>query len=184
MHVSFSPLQIPGAFSLTLPCKKDERGESVKSYAQSDFQQKIDFIPIETMWIHSKCGVLRGIHFQHTQEQSKLIHCLQGEIFAVIVDLRQKEKTFKRWCSVELQTSQACFIPSGCAFGSLARQDTQMLVQYGNHPYIPHDNTGIRWNDPDLAIPWPLQSFGGIPILSASDQFLPSFKDFLSSVKK
>ena len=185
MRISFSPLSIPGAFSLSLPCKKDERGESVKSYTQFDFQQQlVGFSPIETLWIHSNKGVLRGIHFQHTQEQSKLIYCIQGEIFGIIVDLRQKEKTFGQWCSVELQTSQECFVPSGCAFGSFALQDAQMLVQYGNNPYISHHNTGIRWDDRDLSIPWPLQSFGGKPILSSLDRSLPSFQDFLSSINK
>ncbi|MBD3419508.1 MAG: dTDP-4-dehydrorhamnose 3,5-epimerase [Chitinivibrionales bacterium] len=158
---------------------KDNRGFFLETYAEKKFAERgIDAVFVQDN--HSKSvalGVLRGLHFQVPPcEQAKLVRTTKGRILDVIVDIRIASPTYGHWQSFELteENYHMLFVPRGFAHGfcTLA-PDTE--VQYKvDSPYAPTHDAGIRWNDPDLAIDWPIDN----PVLSPKDALLPLHKDF------
>jgi dTDP-4-dehydrorhamnose 3,5-epimerase len=116
-------------------------------------------------------GTLRGLHFQATRPQAKIVQVLDGEIFDVAVDIRPASATFGQWAGVLLsgQNHRQLFIPQGFAHGFCVLSQTALFVYKCSQFYCPEDESGIVWNDPDLAIHWPIQD----PILSPKDRDLP-----------
>lgn len=120
-------------------------------------------------------GTLRGLHFQYPPfAQAKLVRCLKGRVFDVAVDLRRKSPTFKRWVGVELTAAQGnqLFIPAGYAHGFITLDPNSEIAYKVDAYYAPEVDGGIIWNDPDVAIDWPLPS--AAPLLSDKDLKLPS----------
>lgn len=127
---------------------------------------------------HSKSakGILRGLHYQVTQPQDKLVWCLQGEVWDVAADVRPGSPTFGKWYGVRL-TSEAknqIFVPAGFAHGFVVLSDTAEVAYKCSRLYAPNDEGGIIWNDPDLGIEWPIDE---APTLSTKDAALPSLKN-------
>jgi len=126
-------------------------------------------------------GTLRGIHFQTPPHaQAKLVRCLKGRIWDVAVDLRAGSPTYGQWVAAELTAAKGeqLSIPAGFGHGFLTLEpDTEVSYKVDDF-YAPDCDAGIAWNDPDLAIPWPLP--GAAPQLSDKDARLPAFKDFIS----
>lgn len=122
-------------------------------------------------------GTLRGLHFQTPPfAQAKLVQCLQGRIFDVAVDIRRASPTYGKWFGLELSADNGkqLFIPAGYAHAFLTLEDDCMIAyKVDAHYSAPHDG-GIAWNDPAIAIDWPLE---GDPILSAKDNKLPNLSD-------
>lgn len=126
-------------------------------------------------------GTLRGLHFQlPPHPQAKLVRCLAGGIFDVAVDLRQGSPTYGRWAGVELtaENGRQFYIPAGFAHGFVTLvPDTSVFYKVTGY-YAPECDRGLAWNDPDIAVEWPL--LGQAPILSAKDREQPSLKNFQS----
>jgi dTDP-4-dehydrorhamnose 3,5-epimerase len=125
----------------------------------------------------SKPGVLRGLHFQTQPSQGKLVGCSRGRIWDVAVDLRPHSQSYGKWYSAELsaENGRLLWIPSGFAHGFCVLGDEPADVQYKVDAfYNPKMEFGIRWDDPDLQIPWPIKN----PIVSERDSALPSFADY------
>ena len=104
-------------------------------------------------------GALRGMHFQHPPHaEGKWVRCLRGRVFDVAVDLRRESPAFLRWHAVELspEKANAFFIPEGCAHGFQALEDDCQLLYLHTAAYAPESEGGVRWDDPRLAIDWPL----------------------------
>jgi len=126
---------------------------------------------------HSKsvpAGVLRGLHFQTPPfEQSKLVRVIRGAVFDVAVDLRRGSPAFGRWRGFELseRNFDMLFIPRGFAHGFCTLEENTEIVYKVDNPYSPENDTGIIWNDPELAISWPVAE----PVLSEKDKRLPGF---------
>jgi dTDP-4-dehydrorhamnose 3,5-epimerase len=123
-------------------------------------------------------GTLRGIHFQRPPHaQAKLIRCLRGRIFDVAVDLRPRSPTFGRWTSVELsaEAGNQLFVPAGFGHGFLTLEPDCEVAYKVDAYYAAEADAGIAWDDPDLAIPWPLH--GAAPLLSDKDRALPAFAE-------
>jgi len=124
-------------------------------------------------------GTLRGLHFQSPPHaQAKLVRCLRGRIFDVAVDIRRSSPTFGKWAGLELsaENGKQLFIPFGYAHGFVTLEPDCEIAYKVNDFYAPDCDGGIAWNDPDIAIDWPL---GGLsPLLSDKDAILPSLKDF------
>jgi len=130
----------------------------------------------------SKKGVLRGLHYQVEQAQGKLVRVLRGEIFDVVVDLRTGSGTFGKWFGLSLSASEQrmLWIPKGFAHGFYTLSETAEVAYKVTEFYSPQNERTILWNDPDLAIRWPLE---GEPILSEKDKTGHSFRQFRSSVR-
>ena len=144
---------------------------SEKLGVQSKFCQDNESVSV-------KAGTIRGIHFQKAPlAQAKLVRCLRGRIFDVAVDLRRESPTFQKWVGVELSAERGnqLFVPSGFGHGFLTMEDDCHVAYKVDAYYAPHADGGIRWDDPELAIDWPMIS--GAPILSDKDATLPMLSD-------
>lgn len=131
---------------------------------------------------HSKSvkGVLRGIHFQkEPYGQGKLVRCVSGKIFDVVVDLRSNSETYGKWLGFELSHENKCmlFIPRGLGHGFLTLSDeAEIFYKVANSEYTPSHESGIIWNDSEIGIKWPLKEYEiSAPILSEKDSKLPKF---------
>jgi dTDP-4-dehydrorhamnose 3,5-epimerase len=123
----------------------------------------------------SRRGTLRGLHFQNPMPQGKLVSVLQGEVFDVAVDIRRSSPTLGRWQGVTLsgENKRQFYVPPGFAHGFLVLSETAMFQYKCTERYSPEDEQAIRWNDPDLAIKWPVKD----PILSERDTKAPLLRD-------
>lgn len=148
----------------------DSRGFFYESFNQQVFEDKTGVKAQFVQDNHSRSiqNVLRGLHYQIQQPQGKLVRVLQGAIFDVAVDLRQNSPTFAQWVGWELsaENRRQIWIPAGFAHGFLVLSETAEVLYKTTDYYAPQHERCIRWDDPDLAIAWPLQS---LPILSAKD---------------
>jgi dTDP-4-dehydrorhamnose 3,5-epimerase len=126
-------------------------------------------------------GTLRGLHFQMPPHpQGKLVRCLAGAIFDVAVDIRNGSPTYGQWIGVELsaENGKQLYIPVGFAHGFMTLEpDTMIFYKVTDH-YAPDCDRGLAWNDPDLAVDWPIKD--NKPLLSAKDEKQMSFNDFHS----
>ena len=125
-----------------------------------------------------KAATIRGIHFQREPHaQAKLVRCLKGRIFDVAVDLRWASPTFKKWVGVELSADlgNQLYVPAGFGHGFMTLEDDCHVAYKVDAYYAPQADGGIRWDDPELAINWPM--IGSVPTLSDKDAGLPCFAD-------
>ncbi len=178
----FEKTGFPEVIRITPFSASDDRGGIVKDYAEEPFAENgILFTPVETIYIESHKGVLRGLHFQRVQQQPKLIRCLSGKVWSAIVDIRKESPSFGKWISEEIseRNSRALFVPEGFAFGTLAMEDSLLSSKCGQRFYAEYDS-GIYWNDPDLDIQWPIDQTS-VVIISEKDKRLQSLKEYRES---
>ncbi len=127
----------------------------------------------------AKAGTIRGMHFQTTPyAQAKLVRCIVGRIFDVVVDVRRASPTFGKWEATEMSAAlgNQIFVPAGYAHGFLTLEDHCEVVYKVDRYYAADADQGITWSDPDIAIDWPL--FGVTVSLSTKDEGLPLLRDF------
>lgn len=149
----------------------DERGFFYESFNQKQFEaaigRKVEFVQDN----HSRSvkGVLRGLHYQVSQPQGKLVRVAVGEVFDVAVDIRKDSPTFGQWVGVPLsaENKRQLWIPEGLAHGFVVTSDVAEFLYKTTDYYAPEHERCILWNDPDLAIDWPLD---GEPTLSGKDK--------------
>jgi len=159
---------IPEVFIIEPKVFGDDRGFFYESFNKKLFSEYIkdDFVQDN----HSKSakGVLRGLHYQLKQPQGKLVRVTIGEVYDVAVDIRKNSPTFGRWVGVELSAAnkRMLWVPKGFAHGFLVVSEFAEFLYKTTDFYDPSSERCILWNDPDLAIPWPI---GNSPILSAKD---------------
>ncbi len=157
---------------------QDKRGYFMKSFEASFFEDHgLDADVCEQFDSFSYRNVVRGLHFQTENPQSKLVRCIKGEIFDVAVDLRSDSPTYGKWHAEILSgdNMKSYFIPRGFAHGFQVLSDEALVSYLCNGLYSPGTDTGILWNDPDLAISWPICDD---VILSERDGSHMSFADF------
>jgi dTDP-4-dehydrorhamnose 3,5-epimerase len=123
----------------------------------------------------SSKGVLRGLHYQWPRPQGKLVSVLEGEVYDVAVDIRRGSPTFGQWEAVVLsaQNKRQFWIPEGFAHGFAVLSDTALFHYLCTDVYVKEVDAGVRWNDADIAVDWPLSA----PTLSAKDESAPFLKD-------
>lgn len=156
----------------------DERGYFMETYNKEEFEkQGLDMTFIQDNESKSKKGVLRGLHFQSKYSQGKLVRCTQGAVWDVGVDLRQGSKTYGQWAGVELSADNKTmfYIPEGFAHGFVVLTDEATFNYKCTNLYTPEYDGGIRWNDPDIGVEWPVE--GMDLLLSEKDQNQPFLKD-------
>jgi dTDP-4-dehydrorhamnose 3,5-epimerase len=157
----------------------DERGFFFESFNQRAFNEAVGHTVDFVQDNHSRSakGVLRGLHFQRPPHaQGKLVRVTQGSVFDVAADTRPGSPTFGRWVGVELSGAnhRQMWIPAGLAHGFLVTSDSADFLYKTTDYYRPESEGSVRWDDPDLAIAWPL---GGItPALSAKDAAAPTLR--------
>jgi len=161
----------------------DERGWFAESYNAARYAELgIDAAFCQDNHVKSfAAGALRGLHFQRPPHgQAKLVRCVRGSIWDVAVDVRSGSPTYGQWAAAELTGENALqiFVPIGFAHGYLTLEaDTEVEYKVSDF-HAPDFEGGLIWNDPTLALPWPLPP--GAPILSPKDRLLPRLKDFES----
>jgi dTDP-4-dehydrorhamnose 3,5-epimerase len=169
--VKVTPTRIPEVLILEPRVFEDPRGFFFESYNRRVFKQATGLDPqfVQDNQSFSVRNVLRGLHYQVRQPQGKLITVLAGEVFDVAVDLRRSSPTFGKWASGTLSggTHRAIWIPPGFAHGFLVLSEQALIHYKASDYYAPEHERTLAWNDPDLAIAWPLE---GEPIVSDKDQ--------------
>jgi dTDP-4-dehydrorhamnose 3,5-epimerase len=180
-YIVFESLDIEGLYKIHPFRVYDERGTFTKDFStESMIQNKFDFNIVEVFYTNSYKGVIRALHFQSIKEQAKLIRCISGKIFDVVVDLRTDSPTFGQWRSFILseENSLQLLIPKGFAHGYLVLENAIVSYKCDEKFYAEYDS-GIKWNDKDLKIDWPLDLVEENIIISERDQNLKSFREYI-----
>ncbi len=185
MPCSFYPCQsIQGPVVVEPRLFSDKRGFFMETFKRSEFMQagiEVDFVQDNQSL--SVGPVIRGLHFQlPPRQQGKLLRAVEGRIWDLAVDLRPDSPTFLRWLAVELddQSNRMFYIPPGFAHGFATLSPRAQLFYKCSAEYDPQLDSGIRWNDPTLAIPWPIDDAQ----ISAKDNDLPLLdSDFFRSLR-
>ncbi len=168
---------IPGVLILEPRVFGDDRGWFFESYRRDRLAELgIECEFVQDNHARSQKGVLRGMHFQWPHAQAKLCRVVQGAVQDVVVDVRTGSPTFGQWVDVVLsaENRKQIFVPRGFAHGYLVLSGTAEFVYKCDEVYHPEDDAGIAWNDPDVNIPWMLDSE---PTLSGKDRLHPRLKD-------
>lgn len=178
MPFEFEKLEIDGVILIKPKVFGDSRGFFMESYKKSEFSKNgIDVKFVQDNHSKSARGVLRGLHYQAKPEaQAKLVRCIKGKIFDVVVDLRLNSKTYGKWAKAELsgENNYMLFIPEGFAHGFVVISDEAELLYKTNTEFSPQHDRGLLWCDKDINIDWGIDFE---PILSEKDKFQPKFTE-------
>ena len=178
------PTSLPDIFFIEPKVFSDSRGFFFESYSRRDMERigiRDDFVQDNQSC--SVKGVVRGLHFQSRHPQGKLVRVLRGSIYDVVVDLRKGSPAFGTSIGFEIsaQDFRMIWIPVGFAHGFLSLEDHTEVLYKTTDFYYPEYDAGIRWNDSDLGICWPLEQYGiASAIISEKDAKLPLLKEFES----
>jgi dTDP-4-dehydrorhamnose 3,5-epimerase len=170
--MKYEPLAIADVVLMTPDVFGDERGFFMETFRQHEFEQHGG--PgrfVQDNHSLSRQGILRGLHYQLQKPQGKLVRVVSGEVFDVAVDLRRSSATFGQWVGVHLsaENKQLLWVPPGFAHGFYVTSESAEFVYKCTDYYNPGDEYTLQWNDPQLAIDWPLVH-DHAPELSAKDQ--------------
>jgi dTDP-4-dehydrorhamnose 3,5-epimerase len=173
--------RLEGLVALEPTVHGDARGFLVETFSQSRWAEfGIDCEFVQHNHSRSVKGTLRGLHFQLIPGQAKLVRCARGAIFDVAVDLRRDSGTFGQWEGHVLddENHRQLFIPVGFAHGFCVLSDTADVSYLISSPYDPATEAGIRWDDPDVAVDWPIDD----PLLSERDKTAPTLTELAPSL--
>jgi len=179
MPFTFRPLTIADVILIEPKIFPDERGFFCETFKASDFAKvNLPTKFVQDNFSFSKKNVVRGLHYQKNPEaQGKLVSVIKGSVWDVAVDIRTDSSTFKKWVAAELSdtNNHMLYIPPGFAHGFITLTEDVHLLYKCTNEYNPQTDAGIRWNDPDISIEWPVNN----PIVSEKDATLPYIKDFI-----
>lgn len=170
----FEPTRLAGAYIIDLERREDERGFFARvwcgeEFARHDLETRVAQVNLS----HNRLqGTLRGMHFQHPPHaETKLVRCVRGAIYDVIIDLRPSSPTYREWIGVELTADnrRALFVPEGFAHGFQTLVDDSDVMYQVSAPYSPGAEGGVRFDDPAFGISWPLP----VTMITAKDQGWP-----------
>jgi dTDP-4-dehydrorhamnose 3,5-epimerase len=164
---------LPGVLLIELKVFGDDRGRFMETYRRERYVEAgIDAAFVQDNFSSSAQGTLRGLHYQLTRPQGKLVYVTRGEVFDVAVDIRRSSPTFGKHFATILSAENhlQLWIPPGFAHGFAVLSETADFAYKTTEVYVPSDERAIRWDDPQLAIDWPLR---GAPTLSARDAAAP-----------
>ena len=176
-NFTFTETKIKGVYIIDVKTYGDHRGYFMETYKEEDFVSAgLDYKFVQDNQSSSRKGVLRGLHFQKTFPQAKLVRVLKGEVFDVAVDLRKGSETYGQWVGVLLSEDnhRQFMIPRGFAHGFVVVSEHAEFAYKCDEKYHPEDEGGILWNDPDVGIEWP--EVGEI-ILSDKDKRNPTLAE-------
>jgi len=175
--MNITSLKIQGAALVEIEPLGDERGFFARTFCRQDFEDAgLDLDIVQSNMSHNvHKGTLRGLHYQAAPKPDpKLVSCVRGAIFDVVVDLRAESDTYCQWAGVELtaDNAKALFVPPGCAHGFITLTDDTLVNYQMGEAYVADLARGVRWNDSAFAINWPLEP----QLLSERDAAYPDFK--------
>lgn len=185
---NFEKTEIDGLIKVTPFNAEDVRGRFTKDYSKEVFEANgISHNLAEVFYTTSHKGVIRALHFQRVKQQPKLVRCICGHVWDVVVDLRKDSPTFKKWLAFDLtgENNVEVLVPAGCAHGYLVLEHSVVSYKCAEKFYGEYDD-GIMWNDPDIGVEWPLDKIGGEQnlILAEKDKNLQSFAQLMKNYDK
>jgi dTDP-4-dehydrorhamnose 3,5-epimerase len=169
--MKFAATAIPGVCVVELERHADPRGFFARAFCEREFQERgleTRFVQSSLSW-NQRRGTLRGMHFQREPKpEVKLVRCVRGSVYDVVVDLRPESPAYRQWIGVELNgvNRRALYIPAGIAHGFETLEDDSELYYEISEFYEPGLAAGVRWDDPGFGIDWPIKD----PILSDRDR--------------
>lgn len=176
-NFNFIKTEIDGVLIVEPTLYGDHRGYFMETYKESDFREAgIDCTFLQDNQSKSRKGVLRGLHFQKTYPQAKLVRVIKGEVYDVAVDLREGSPTFGEYVGVVLseENKRQFFIPRGFAHGFLVLSDEAEFVYKCDNLYHPEDEGGLLYSDESISIDWPIKE--GL-LLSDKDKVYPTLEN-------
>lgn len=177
----FEELDLKDALLIKPFYADDVRGCFIKDYSKEVFENNnIKHDLDEVFYTVSHKGVVRAMHFQRVKQQAKLVRCIQGKVYDVIIDLRKNSPTFKQWRGFYLtgENKNELYVPEGFGHGYIVLEDSIVSYKCSEKFYGEYDD-GIKWDDPDMGIKWPIEEIDCDVILADKDKNLQSFKDWL-----
>jgi dTDP-4-dehydrorhamnose 3,5-epimerase len=168
--------ELRGAFVVESERAEDERGWFARIYDEGELEQRglAARFPQGSSAFNKERGTLRGLHYQaEPHAEAKLVRCIRGSLYDVIVDLRPGSATFKQWVAVELTAADGSvlYVPEGLAHGYLTLEDETEALYLISAPYAPDAARGVRWDDPAFGIEWPHDP----RVMSEKDKAWPDF---------
>lgn len=176
---NFNKCEIDGLYVIEPKVFGDNRGYFMETYNYEDFKNDgLEMVFVQDNQSKSSKGVLRGLHFQKTHPQGKLVRVTKGQVFDVAVDLRKASSTYGKWFGVTLsdENKKQFYIPQGFAHGFLVLSDEAEFVYKCTDFYHPEDEGGIAWDDKEIDIKWPSENINKL-ILSEKDKKWKSLKE-------
>jgi dTDP-4-dehydrorhamnose 3,5-epimerase len=176
--VIFTPTPLNGAFLIELDKHQDERGFFARSFCEKEFSA----YGLETRWVqmnnsfNRRRGTMRGLHFQKPPKcEVKVVRCVKGSIWDVIVDLRKGSSSFGKWFGAELNENNRTmlYVPRGFAHGFVSVSDSSEIIYMTSEYYAPEYEQTLRWDDPLLQIKWPITP----KVISTKDQSARNLDD-------
>lgn len=172
----FNETPVKGAFIVEPQKQEDERGFFARSWCQREFETRgLVYRSVQAnVSFNNKRGTLRGMHYQvKPYEETKLLRCIRGAIYDVIIDLRPASPSYGRWWSVELRAddSRMLYVPGGVAHGFQTLEDKAEVIYQVSQFYTPEAERGVRYDDPAFGIRWPLE----VTAISAKDRSWPDY---------
>jgi dTDP-4-dehydrorhamnose 3,5-epimerase len=179
--VKVTELKLPGVKLIKPRVFRDARGFFLETYSAPRYAAfGIGASFVQDNHSRSAEGTLRGLHYQSTPGQAKLVRVSVGRIYDVAVDIRADSPSFGQWLAAELDAEEhtQLFVPVGYAHGFCVLSEWAEVLYKVSSPYDPSTECSIRWNDAELAVKWPISA----PLLSERDQRAPSFADYRKQV--
>jgi len=176
--MKFIPQYIADLFLIIPDLHRDERGVFRRSFCKDEFAKNgVEFdVRQGNISENFKKHTMRGFHYQISpSDESKIISCISGALYNVVLDLRKKSVTYKKWVALEISSNkrESVYVPAGCANAFLTTEDNTIVHYYMGDSFSPNTYRGIRYNDPEFAVKWPCEP----EIISEKDNNLPDFVD-------
>jgi dTDP-4-dehydrorhamnose 3,5-epimerase len=175
--MTFKKTEIDGVYMIAYDPRTDERGYFMRTFCSEEFSRAgIPFSVLQASRSMTKTkGTIRGLHFQNAPEaEQKVVQCIAGMIYDVVVDVRSSSPTYGTWIARTLgeKDTEALYVPKGCAHGFQALTDNAIVEYFMSEYYSSNHASGIRWDDPFFSIRWPVEH----PVLSPQDAAWPLWK--------
>lgn len=174
--MKFNHTKLPGVFQIEIERNTDERGFFARTWCQKEFEEHgLNPTLVQcSISYNERKGTLRGMHYQAVPfAESKVVGCVIGAIYDVVLDLRPQSTTFKQWLAFVLTADnrKMLYVPEGCAHGFLTLQDKTEVIYQISAFYHPESARGVRWNDPAFQIEWPQN----VEVISERDRTYTDF---------
>jgi dTDP-4-dehydrorhamnose 3,5-epimerase len=176
--VIFSRAEIDGAWIVDIEPRQDERGFFARSWCRDEFAEHgLDpVVAQESVAFNTRAGTLRGMHYlRPPRAETKLVRCLRGSVYAVMLDLRPDSPSWRRWQGLDLtgDSHRAIYLPATVALGYLTLEDASEIGYWISERHSPEGESGVRWDDPAFAIRWP-----AVPgVIAARDREWPLYDE-------